>query len=98
LKSVKASAGLSTLTQQAFQDCTALVDVTIPNGVQSIGTFVFNRCSSLVSVEIPASVTEIGTNCFAGATALTTITINKPENSISGAPWGATNATVVWTG
>ena len=27
-----------------------------------------------------------------------TITINKPQDSVSGAPWGATNATVVWNG
>ena len=26
------------------------------------------------------------------------ITVNKAFGSISGAPWGATNATVTWTG
>lgn len=34
---------------------------------------------------------------FAGGPAFT-LTIDKPEDSISGAPWGATNATIVWTG
>ena len=29
-------------------------------------------------------------------TSLTSITINKPEGSIKGAPWGATNATIQW--
>lgn len=55
-------------------------------------------CYNLATVEIGASVSSIGNSSFANCTNLSTIKIHQPENSISGAPWGATNATVVWTG
>lgn len=55
-------------------------------------------CYNLATVEIGASVSSIGNSSFANCTNLSTIKINQPESSISGAPWGATNATVVWTG
>ena len=43
-------------------------------------------------------INSISNTAFAGCTNLETITINKSEGSVSGAPWGATNATVVWNG
>jgi hypothetical protein len=43
----------------AFDGCSGLTSVTIPEGVTSIGQFVFYGCSALVSVTIPASVTKI---------------------------------------
>ena len=55
-------------------------------------------CYNLATVEIGASVSSIGSSSFANCTSLSTIKINQPENSISGTPWGAPNATVVWTG
>ena len=55
-------------------------------------------CYNLAAVEIGASVSSIGNFSFANCTNLSTIKINQPENSISGAPWGAINATIVWTG
>ena len=55
-------------------------------------------CSSLRSITIPNSVNEIESWAFRDCTALTGITVNKAQNSISGAPWGATNASIQWTG
>ena len=57
----------------------------------------FQGCS-ITQLIIPASVTDIEEDAFYDCIALETITINKPEGSISGAPWGAPNAQVVWTG
>lgn len=61
-------------------------------------SYYFSGCTNLKSVTLPSSIESIGNNVFALCGSLETITINKPENSISGAPWGATNATIVWTG
>ena len=33
---------------------------------------------------------------FPGCTSLTSIEVDNAEGSITGAPWGATNATVTW--
>ena len=76
----------------------SLTDIKIPNGTTIIGSEAFDGCGSLASVEIPSSVTKIGANAFDSCPNLTTITIHKSEDSITDAPWGATEATVIWDG
>jgi hypothetical protein len=41
---------------------------------------------------------SIGSGAFNGCTNITSIVVHKAEGSIKGAPWGATNATVIWDG
>ena len=50
-------------------------DVTIPEGVTSIGDNVFRWHSSLTSVTIPEGVTSIGSSAFSGCSKLTSVTI-----------------------
>lgn len=52
--------GVTSICSFAFFDCKNLTNVTIPEGVTSIGSYAFNACN-LTSMEIPASVTAIGT-------------------------------------
>ena len=76
--------------------CGKLTEVKIPPTVKTIDSG-FGGCTSLKSIVLPASVESIANSAFAGS-GLTEIIIKKPENSISGAPWGATNAEVIWNG
>ena len=48
-------------------------EVTIPDGVTSIGNSAFWDCKSLTSITIPDSVTEIGKGAFLGCKNLTSI-------------------------
>ena len=48
-------------------------NVTIPDGVTSIGAYAFSGCSGLTSVTIPSSVTDIGYGAFDGCTSLKNI-------------------------
>ncbi|HWI57899.1 MAG TPA: leucine-rich repeat domain-containing protein, partial [Bacillota bacterium] len=48
----------------AFQYCSGLTKVTIPNSVTSIGNYAFEGCGSLTSLTIPNSVTTIGNGAF----------------------------------
>ncbi len=50
----------------AFEDCTGLTSIEIPNSVTSIGEAAFNGCWNLTSIEIPNSVTSIGSEAFTG--------------------------------
>lgn len=43
----------------AFEDCSNLTKITIPDGVTKIGNDAFNDCSNLTSITIPDSVTSI---------------------------------------
>ena len=58
----------------------------------------FKGCTALASVNLPATLKSIASTAFSGCTALTDITIDLLTDGISGSPWGATNATVTWTG
>lgn len=82
----------------AFEGCSSLANVVISKNIQEIPEDTFIECTSLTSITIPGSVKSIGSSAFDYCDNLITIKINKTEGSISGAPWGATNAEVVWTG
>lgn len=59
---------------------------------------VFNGYTNkMTTINIPSTIKSIGKHAFDGSN-ITTINIDKPANSISGSPWGATKATVNWTG
>ena len=50
-------------------------NVTIPDGVKSLGVSCFQNCSSLTSITIPDGVTSLGECCFESCSSLTSITI-----------------------
>jgi hypothetical protein len=59
----------------AFENCTSLTCVTIPNSVTRIGNGVFSECTGLTVVTIPDSVISIWIAAFYGCTSLTSIII-----------------------
>ena len=76
------SYSVTSIGNYAFEDCTGLTSVTIPNSVTSIGYGAFYGCSGLTSVTIPNSVTSIGYDTFYGCSSLTSVTIPNSVTSI----------------
>ena len=75
--------------------------IIIPEGVTSIEEKAFTDCSRLKTIEISKTVTNIESSAFLENTSnLEEITIHNKENSISGAPWGASKGmkVVKWVG
>jgi len=66
----------------AFNGCTNLTGVTIPNTVTTIGNDAFSDCASLTGVNIPVRVTSIGNNAFNGCISLAGINIPNNVTSI----------------
>ena len=66
----------------AFNGCTSLSSISIPDSVTSIGFCAFNGCTSLSSISIPDSVTRIGDNAFAFCYSLTAADIGSSVKSI----------------
>ena len=48
----------------AFENCSGLKSISIPNSVTSIDNYAFENCSDLTSITIPNSVTSIGYGAF----------------------------------
>ena len=66
----------------AFEDCTGLTSITIPNSVTSIGDGAFYNCTELASVTIDNSVVSIGFLTFYNCIGLTSITFGNNLKSI----------------
>ena len=67
---------------KAFDGCSRLTSVTIPNSVTSIGYQAFGYCSGLTSVTIGNSVESIGEGAFYFCDGLTSVTIGNSVTSI----------------
>lgn len=81
-----------------FDFCGAIKSIKIPRSITEIRSHAFYIAYSLTSVDISDGITLIGDYAFQDCDALTTINIHKSQDSIAGAPWGATNATINWLG
>jgi hypothetical protein len=81
----------------AFNRCTSLTSVEIPDSVTCIGNSTFKDCVLLTSVVIPNSVTSIGDYAFYKCTSLTSIEIPDSVTSIGkGAFYECTSLTNVY--
>ena len=70
------------IRDKAFNGCSNLTSVTIPNSVTSIGDNAFEICRNLMSVTIPNSVTSIGDYAFSWCSGLTGVTIPNSVTTI----------------
>ena len=64
-----------TIGDHAFDNCTNITSVTIPNSVISIGNFAFQNCTNLSSITIPDGVLYIGDSAFSHCTSLISVII-----------------------
>ena len=95
LEEINLATSVVNLNPNAFEGCTALEVVDIPEGTTLVNSNVFDGCTGLTEVNIPSTVDTIVPTAFANCTQSgLVINIDKAEDSIAEAPWGATNATI----
>ena len=61
---VKLPAGVTSIKDGAFKNCTKLQGVYLPAKMETIGASAFEQCRSLVKIAIPKAVTSIGDRAF----------------------------------
>ncbi len=98
LTSIEIPGSITVLPAYAFVYCRNLANVTLGEGVQSIGSYAFDGCTALTSIEIPASVTFIANEAFDGCSGLKEIHFKGDapdyiDASAFGASWSSTKVT-----
>ena len=73
---------VTSIGNDAFDQCHYLQTVTILDSVTAMGSSVFASCNSLKSVTLPKGVTSIGSAMFSGCSALTAVDIPGGVTSI----------------
>lgn len=73
IKNGCADYSVTKIGENAFDDCTDLISVTIPNTINRIGESSFNRCSNLITVTIGSNVEYINWGVFKGCTRVTDV-------------------------
>lgn len=86
--------GTTSIGMLAFQTCRKLALTEIPSGITSIEMYAFENCTALTSITFKGKPNSIHSGAFNNCTNLTTINVPWAEGAVSGAPWGATNATI----
>lgn len=74
-------------------------NLAFDSGIQTLKAGCFANSTSITEVHIPSSIQTIEQGAFYGCTGIHYIYIAADSSDVTGsnyAPWGATNATVVW--
>ena len=79
---------ITVIGYDAFNGCTELTSVTIPDSITRIESRAFYDCASLETIAIPASVTEIYWQAFYNCTSLKEVTIPKSVTYIKDEAFG----------
>ena len=64
---------VSTVGYRAFENCTNLKRVVMPNTVEYISSYAFSGCTNLTNITIPASMYTIYSHAFEGCTKLKSV-------------------------
>lgn len=75
---------VTAIGDKAFNNCSDVTSVTIPNTVTTIGGQAFQGCSSLTTINIPEGVTYIGVKAFNDCTKLSSVTLPSTLQKIDG--------------
>ncbi|MBR3883604.1 MAG: leucine-rich repeat domain-containing protein [Bacteroidaceae bacterium] len=70
------------IDESAFQNCTNLKNVNLPNSITNIGEWAFANCTNLVSIKLPEGIEEIGEMTFAHCSSLNKINIPSSVKTI----------------
>ncbi|MBR4353150.1 MAG: Ig-like domain-containing protein [Bacteroidales bacterium] len=74
--------GVSSIKNGAFENCSSLSSITIPENVTTIELAAFFNCSSLTEIVMPDHVISLGLQAFRGCSNLTTVVFSSDLESI----------------
>ena len=92
--------GTLTIADSAFEGCSGLTSISIPDSVTNIGDSAFKDCTVMQSVTIPDSVINIGDSMFEKCSSLTNVFIPDSVTNIGNSAFSSCNSltTIRYTG
>jgi hypothetical protein len=88
--------GVTEIPNYCFYWCSNITDITLYANINSIGSNGFGKNENLDTVTFKGTPTTIDNSAFSSCTGIRLITVPWAEGEVAGAPWGATNATIVY--
>ena len=82
LTSVQIPDSVTDIGASAFDNCTALSDMTLPKNLKTLGWLAFAGCTSLKTLTMPASLTEGGGSAFSKCTGLKEVYFEKGSKAV----------------
>lgn len=73
---------VTTIGRRAFQNCSSMIELTIPNGITFIDREAFRDCTNLEKLYYDCTLEKIGTNIFSGCSKLTMAYLGENAASI----------------
>lgn len=96
LESITLPPTLKSIMTGGFSDNANLKNLIIDGTNLYIYGNAFKSCTALTEVVFKTTPKSMTSTVFASCTALTSIKVPWSEGTVSGAPWGATNATITY--
>lgn len=88
--------GITRIGYYAFNGCRNLAITRLPPRITNIGFGVFANCTGLTSITFEGNPKTIHSSAFNGCSNLTTIKVPWSQGQVANAPWGASNATIIY--
>lgn len=90
--------GLKIIGRYAFYSCESLINLTIPEGIQTIETNAFYDCNGLTNLTIPGGIATIGKEAFRSLDSLKELTISGDYDTRLWLSYNSTLDCVTFTG
>ena len=84
--------GGNVIDSYAFNGCSDIIEINLPQTIDTIGANAFAACASLKESNIPVGVTTIGERAFNGCSALTELIVPRGVTSIGLDAFGGCSA------
>ena len=82
VKSIETMGDVKEIGDGAFDGCKALQNLTLHEGIETIGASAFYRCKKIETLEIPSTAKTIGSRGFSTCKCLKELTLNNGLQSI----------------